>query len=58
MIMLTWVFFIAAFVCFAILALVGLLIYWDARETKQTAEEQARRQEFYRAIYTGDLIKE
>jgi hypothetical protein len=58
MTMLTWVFFIAAFVCFVVLVLVGLLIYWDAREAKQTAEERARRQELYRAIYTSDVIKE
>jgi hypothetical protein len=58
MTMLTSVFFIAACVCFVVVALVGLLIYWDARETKQTAEERAKRQEFYRTIYTSDVIKE
>jgi hypothetical protein len=41
-----------------VVALVGLLIYWDARETKQIAEERAKRQQFYRTIYTSDVIKE
>jgi hypothetical protein len=58
MTMLTLVFSIAAFVCFVVLALLGILMYWDAKEAKQTAEERAKRQEFYRAIYTSDVIKE
>ena len=58
MTMLTLVFSIAAFVCFVVLALLGILMYWDAKEAKQTAEERARRQEFYRSVYTSDIIKE
>ena len=58
MTMLTLVVSTAVFVCVLVLALIGLLIYWDAQESKQTAEERARRQEFYGDIYTSDVIKE
>jgi len=56
MTMLTLVISIAVFVCVLVLVLVAILMYWDAKEAKQTAEERTRRQEFYRIIYTGDVI--